>query len=106
VKFNEWIPLELKGKRTNEERALRTVSGWSAARTLGGNDTMRLVGAGSHNHPLSAQPRAVSLSNAYAAFVQEREARLTMAPRPRLSRDMVVRLPQHPGDQRAFGVGR
>jgi len=106
VKFKEWNPSELKVKRASEERALRSVSRRLAARALSGNDAPRLVWAGSHNHPPPAQPRAVRLSYEYAAFAREREARLTVAPRPRLSRDMVVRPAQHPGDRRAFRVGR
>jgi len=80
VKFREWHLPDPKGKRTDGALAQRNVDEWLAARALGGDDTVRFVGAGPHDHPQSAQPEAVRLYYEYAAFAQEREARLAMAP--------------------------
>jgi len=80
VKFREWHLADPKGKRTDEALAQRNVDEWLAARALGGNDTVRLVGAGPHDHPPSAQPEAVRLYYEYAAFAQGRMARLAMPP--------------------------
>jgi len=86
-KFKECWLMGLKDSRTNEAAARRNVTAWLTARALG-DETVLYRGAGLHNLPESAlpwgyhpdKPEAVRLYYEYAAFAQERMARLATAP--------------------------